>query len=242
MPESETYQGAREALAALKPTLEALPSETVVPFRMSVPIAVANVLAVARSLDEDVERFKKAFREDAFNPDDYADLRKRGLALWQADADYQNASDPERKLPVLAAQGAPLRKKLLRAAEYLWGEDEQHGSTVAAIRSGRGHVDTADDLLKLASFFEDHWASVADSSAVTADDLQQSRRLAEAMADAISARPDAAEVAAARDLKDRAATHAQAGVDAVRNAALFIYGGDTEKMVRYPTIFTGRGD
>lgn len=237
----DSYEGAAEALDELRDTLLGLEADRVTPFRMSVPVAVANVLAVARSFGEDRERMARAFTKEGFDPDRYANVKQRGLALWQADADYNLAIDPKRSLPKLASQAGPLRTKLLKSAIYLWEDHDAHGDAVDAIRAGSGYLDTADDLLRLASLFESEWDGVSDQSKVTREDLLQARRLGQAIIQATSAKADNRITDDARALKDRAAAYAQWAVDDIRNAAHFLYHGDDEKMSRYPSIFTGRG-
>lgn len=240
MPElDDSYAGAEEALAELKATLEKRAAAP--PFRMNVPQAVANVIIVARSLGEDAALFKELFTPKGFDPAAYADLDKRGLALWRADVEYRLALDPEGNLPPLLEKATPLRRSLLAAADYLWGSSADKESQLAAIRAGRGHMDIGDDLLALSALLSAEAEYVTANTKLTEVDLKEAARVAQSLIRTLTARDSDTAVTNARALRDRAGDYAVEGVNAVRRAATFTYGEDDAQMDRYPSVYAGRG-
>jgi hypothetical protein len=234
MHEIQQFQGAPEALAALRARLEDLPPDVVPPLRINVPQAVSYLLRLSRAYAEDREQFVRVFTQKGFDPARHDDMEQRALALWQADVDYRLVLDPERSLPDLVAEATPLRKKMMRAAIYLWEDDEDLGPQVVAIREGRGHMDTADDLIALAALFDSQWASAAPRCAVTVQDLVAARRLGLEMMHMLNpdVRQDA--TARARRLRDRAGAYALLGARDIRLAAAYVFRDHPTRLESYP--------
>lgn len=70
-------------------------------------------------------------------------------------------------LPPLLEEAWPLREGMLRSAELLAHFGLLSAERVAAIRSGQGHADTADDVIALGRLFDEHWSQVAGKVPVT---------------------------------------------------------------------------
>ncbi|MEM9489056.1 MAG: hypothetical protein AAGC55_07925 [Myxococcota bacterium] len=227
-----------QALDALRPTLLSMPDEALLPARFSMLGGMTRALGLARAYAADRPRFAGAFSLAAFDPAVYDDMELRVQALWQADVDYRLLVDPQRALPPLVEEATPLRRALLRAATYLWGEDDTLGDQVAAIRRGRSTLDLADDLNALASLFEAHWADAIGRCAVTPDDLDRARQLGLRIAHALT--DDDSALGRARDLRTRAAIYLKQGVDEVRAAAAFVFRHEPDRLAAYPSLFGGR--
>lgn len=231
------YDGAGAALDALRERLEGMAIETVPPFRANVVRAVAFALKVARSYAEDRERFVQTFKRAAFVPEDFDDIQQRALALWAAELELRFSVEQRVDLPDLAGAGTPLRNKMLRAAEYLWGEHPDHGPHVADIRSGQGYNDLADDLTALSALFQSSWAWAESRCDVTLDDLSQARGLGLSILRATTAGVGDADIQRSRDLRDRAAAWLLDAVEEVRAGAAYIFRDNTERLDAYPSLY-----
>ncbi len=80
-------------------------------------------------------------------------LRVYARALLHAHLLTLPSTEAETVLRALLAEAAPLRERLLVSAEALALLDFVDRGRVAAIRSGTGHLDTANDLISLAQLF-----------------------------------------------------------------------------------------
>jgi hypothetical protein len=66
----------------------------------------------------------------------------------------------EKEIPVLMERGRPIRENLLVMAEALVAFKIFNGDLVASIREGQGNIDTAKDLVALATLFNANWDKV----------------------------------------------------------------------------------
>ena len=107
---------------------------------------------------------------------DVRPVRKLGsyaLALLHAnDLSCEDGSELP-PLPVLVAEATPLREGLLRTAELLAHYGIVSAERVAAIRSGSGYANLADNLLALGRMFVDLWPRVHDKVIATREDVDR---------------------------------------------------------------------
>lgn len=233
---SEEVLGGPEALAKVRPHLEAMNADEVSTLRAGAPVVVANALHLHRAYLEDRARIVGAFKPQAFDAARCDDLMVRALALWEADTLARQAIDPESLLPPLLAEATPLRKKLLRAAEYVWGDDPNLGPVVSEIRSGGGHKDTADDLVALGALFSTYWDAASGRCDVTDEEVAAARKLGLKLLQALGTNAQTSPVASARDLRDRAAAYTRQAANELRAAAAFVFRNDPEALERYPAL------
>jgi hypothetical protein len=240
-------QTADQALKSLHAKLAAIAVGKIQSFRAPVAQVVANIMRVYRSFREDSERLTATFKPEAFSPAAYDDLPVRAQALWHADTKLRQLLDPTGISVALVAKAEPLKKKIFRAASYLWGDDPEIGSQIDAIRAGNGYLDLADDLVALSGVFGAHWSFASGKCDITEADLAAARGVASELMTALVGRDASREtagrdIAQVRDVRDRAATYAREGIDDVRAAAAFIYRRDSEAWTeRYPSFFQGIG-
>jgi len=228
----------RAALDRLRPALAAIPADAVGPFRASVRQAVANALKVAEAFAADRERLAATFRPEAFDPAEHADVGERAQALWQADIDLRLAESPATARDEALERALPLRRALLRAATYLWEEDPVLGPKVAAIRSGRGHLDAADDLRTLAELLGARWEEVSAGTTLSSEELDGAVAVAGELAAHTGPRRTPRELAELRDLRDRAGLHLQRAVDEIRAAVGYVSRHADDPLAGYPSVFT----
>lgn len=234
---TDTYPGAKEALDHLRPTLLELPAGDITAQRFNAPQAVSNLLKVAGAFAEDRARFEATFKKGAFDPATHDDLATRAHALWQADVEWRQRVEADQELPGLVEEAGPLKNKLFRAADYLWGQDPEVGAHVRAIRSGHGYLDLADDLVALANLLDARWHEVFGKSHVTKDDLARARAIGTAIAAAYGGRSTDENAEALRDLRQRAFHYANLAATAIRNAASYVHINRTERLDAYPSPF-----
>jgi len=237
-PEPEVSPGEdRAALDRLRPALLAIPASEVTTLRASVHQAVRNVLQVARSYPEDRALLAAAFRPAAFDPAELDDLELRARALRQAQNDLRLAEDPGTEWDALIAAAVPLRRKLLRTATFLWEDDDRLG----VLRGGRSHAEVADDLGVLQSLFRERWDEVADSVPLGVADLDEAERLCHELQARRGPGSTPEEVAALRDLRDRAGRYAWEALDVIRLAVAFAKRGAADPLAGYPSLYTRPG-
>ncbi|HEU4409590.1 MAG TPA: hypothetical protein VFS43_30325 [Polyangiaceae bacterium] len=103
--------------------------------------------------------------------------KARDYALALAHVQAMGTPAPEGRLEALLAEGLPLRERLLATAELNAKLGTLDAEQVAAIRSGVGHVDAANDLLSLARLFRANWHMLAGKVPVTRDEIDRAGAL-----------------------------------------------------------------
>ncbi|MDJ0764378.1 MAG: hypothetical protein QNJ97_15475 [Myxococcota bacterium] len=236
MSNESGFQGTVENLEKIKPQLDALRPEEVRQFNLSVPNAVSAAMRVFKAFKADVSAFVRTFRFDAFDPADYENFPERVGALWYVNKQLNQAIDPKGDADAILAKIGPLHAKLGKAAVYLWCDSEELGPVVADIRAGAGRMDKADELVRYAALFEEHWAEAKDNSNVTQDDLTAARTLSAQLIDTLTAIPPS-DLAELRDIQNRAGEYLRRAVDDIRAAAIYIFRRDPEALERYPSLY-----
>ena len=233
------YVDAGKAFEKLKPVLEKMDREDVLKMNINLLRAVLNAFKLARAYKKDREQFEGRFVKSTFDPDLYDDITERAMALWYADINVRQSTDPV-DLHIIIDKAIPVHNKLQKAANYLWDEDPELGDVVAAIRRGRSHPDMADDILSMVNLFESRWAYAKDRCDISEEDLVEARVLGIRIMEALNNTAEETVLAARRDIRSRAATWLRMGVDDVRAAASYIFRENPEEMERYPSLFSGR--
>ncbi len=149
----------------------------------------------------------------------------------------RQVTDTDGPLQILMQQAKPLRVKLLRAANYLFGDHERLGEVVAAIRAGNGHMNKADDLGSLATLFTENWHYVMGRCDVTEEDVLQAQALGTRMLQLMGA-SNRANILELRDLRDRAGEYMRRGIEEIRSAAAFVFRHNPEFLERYPKLYS----
>lgn len=162
------------AFARLETEIEALPPDQVQPVNLDVPRAVAvaigaapHIHALRARLVDELPRF----------PIRYADeIATYAMAAWFAHLLALPAT-AEGQLAALLEEATPLRADLLVAAEALAHKGYFDAKVVAAIREGRGNIDTADDLVALSALFAREWDDVSHKTTVEWAEVQRASEL-----------------------------------------------------------------
>ena len=233
------YVDAGKSYEKLKPVLMEMNEDEIQNINFSLIRSVLNSFKLARAYKRDRKEFLNMFVKSSFNPDDFDNITERAMALWFTDIKVRQCTEPA-ELRIIAEKAVPVHRRMLKAALYLWDEDEELGDIVASIRSGRSRADMADDIVSMVSLFESRWDYACSRCDLTEDDLVEARTLGMRIMDAMNSTDEGTEMAHWRNMRERAATYLKQGVDSVRSAAAFVFQNDPYELERYPSLFTGR--
>ena len=173
------------AFEALRAEIEAIPIEALHPINLDIPHAVRSGLVAARNLELLTLGIAKLPDFDARSVER---LRTYALALLYAHARAIEPGYEVDPLPALLAEAAPLRDVMLRLAELLASVGLVSAERVAAIRSGQGHADMADDVLDLGRLFDELWDHISNNVLVTRAMVDRAIALAVELQDALAER------------------------------------------------------
>jgi hypothetical protein len=132
----------------------------------------------------------------------------------------------DKEVPGLIERASPIRENLLYTAQALVGFKVFAAEPVAAIREGKGNLDTAKDLVALATLFNANWDLVASKVPFERTVLEEAAQLGAQLLHAIGAR----EVGEVRkdpsfdwlDLRARAFRLLVNNYEELRRAAVFV--------------------
>jgi hypothetical protein len=173
MPEPAT---AKAHYDALLPEIEAVAETQLVPRNLDVPTAVQIALRsmpVLESLQDRMASLPSQFFDHA----KVEKVQSYALAAWYAHLaviQYE-AQGPDKD--AMLAEAQELRRLMLLDAEVLAARGFVSVEAVDGIRQGRSHVDTANDLVALASLFEGAWDRVRGRMATTESEIDRAEAL-----------------------------------------------------------------
>ncbi|MDF2698046.1 MAG: hypothetical protein K0S65_6429, partial [Labilithrix sp.] len=150
---------AKAAFEALRPTLEALPREELLPIRLDVQLAaaIAHSVGVRDTAEPRRARFQALAKAGGFDVDDVDRLPRAALAVWYARQQQQqrDALSSEALVSAVVVKDAQIvRGRMLRVLEHYFDDDADVAPRLAAIRAGGGLQDLANDLEQLADLYE----------------------------------------------------------------------------------------
>jgi hypothetical protein len=233
---------ARAAFLRIAPRLRSFDATEILRPNVSVPRAAAialaaepKIAALSKQIHSELPRFRiKLLR----------DLRPIALATWYAHISPRPEIDEDR-VKQLVTEGAPLKRTLLLQAEALADRKLVSADRVTAIRTGRGHLDLANDLVALSQLFREHWPIVSTRVAIIEErELDRAAELGTALLEALGARtvtrtePNAQQQA--NDLRWRAFTLLAQTYDEIRAAVAYVRRkeGDAEGIA--PSLYSTR--
>ncbi|MCA9712325.1 MAG: hypothetical protein KDK70_41195, partial [Myxococcales bacterium] len=149
-----------ERLRRLDPS-ELLVVNTDIPRAASIVLgAVPRIAELRSAVVEQLPRFELRHIDE---------LPVLAMAAWYAHLQWvasTDASEPS-EFDAILARATELRALLLGDAEALARRGLVEAERVAELREGRGHLDTANDLVALSALFEEAWPRVAGRTAAT---------------------------------------------------------------------------
>jgi len=223
------------ALKGLMDLVMAIPADRVRKLGVSVPQAVAAGRHYARCYAEDRAAFVQALNPCVFDPASHDNMAKRAEALWEADILLEKTEENNDDVTRISDQARRVKRRLLRTAEYLWGDDRDRMEMVSIAKNGNSYMDLADNIFTLYHLFIENWDEVNSRSDVTEEELNSAHALGNQLLDAIGPSRDEM-VKAVQDLRDRAGEYLRQGIDDIGTAAGFIFRNDPKHLSRYPNL------
>jgi hypothetical protein len=178
----------REALAAIRPELEAVRSDDFVTLNFDLPSAVITVLGCIPGLRELQPRIEALSEFDAAQ---YARVETYALAASQAHTQYQAASRPIVPIAELTAELATKRDLFLTDIQALVKRNYLDGSRLAELKGTTGSKNIAYDVMLLVAMLRDSWATVGSKTAVAVAELDDAERKADSLATALGLKEQA---------------------------------------------------
>lgn len=232
---------AAKAFALIEPELEGV-SETAT-INVNIPRAVAVVTGAAPHI---VELRDRIVEELPKHPIDQVDkLMTYAFAAWYAHLLTIPAPVGTNALKEILEAASPLREDLLVAAEALARKDYLDRARVAEIRSGHGHLDTANDLVALAALFAEAWSRVENKTTVEWADVERASKLGPELLLALGARnqPAASEAKPTdpAERRARAFTLLVHAYDSCRRAVSYLRWDEDDADDIAPSLRANRG-
>jgi hypothetical protein len=149
----------RQAMEQVREKLMEIPEEKQIPIRVDVIAAAVVVLDVAHTIVGQVRERFLMLPKALFDPALLELLEPAARAAMYArreqqrdEVDLSNARVPL----ALVEEGAELKQRMFRVAEYHLADHPTAGKMLEVVRPGSGHQDTANDLMSLAQLYRDH--------------------------------------------------------------------------------------
>ncbi len=149
---------AEAAYQALEPELKRIPAATLEAVRIDVQLAAAFAFGLAERdrADERAAEFDKLVVAGVLAPHPLERLEQAALAAWYARRMQRRFQDRATTVSVpVAEQSAEVKGRMLKLIDYAFGDDSRFSPRIAAIRSGQGYEDLANDLQELADLYDE---------------------------------------------------------------------------------------
>lgn len=235
-----TPQEAALAFTRVEAEMAALDGGRLAPINVDIPRAVVTALGARPALlslrpriVEELPRFPLASLDK---------LETYALAAWYAHLLSLPAAPTENAHKPLVEEATALRADLLIAAEALAHRKLVDPGHVAQIRSGKGHIDMASDLVALSTLFTNNWAAIEGKTVVTSDEIERAAILGPELLIALGVREQAPARSPSQiaDQRKRAFTLLVRAYDDCRRAVSYLRWteGDAAKLV--PSLFAKR--
>ncbi len=174
-------EAARLAFEALLPLLDA--QRDIRAASTDIRRAIIHAAAIGRLVRKpDTKAEFESLPARRFDIQHVERLEAAALATWYTALMLRRASllSTGAKLPEeLLAEGAELKQRMFKVLEYMLGHLPALSIALADIRSGKGHVDLAEDLMQLADLFEANAALLGeDRTHYRAEDAVNAKKIA----------------------------------------------------------------
>jgi len=234
---------AKAAFEKLRPTLEAMPREGLMPIRLDVQLAaaIAHSVGIRDGAEPRRTRLQAVASSGLIDLADFDRLPSVALAVWYARQQQQRAGavSTEAVVPApIVKEAQTVRGRMLRVVEYYFDDDAEVGPRLVAIRSGAGLQDLANDLEQLADLYEENDVRAViskDSKHWRKDDVASARRFAQSIFRGLGL-GTTGEAAQWADLTQRAWTLLDALYADVRAAGRFVFRKDEDVEITYPSL------
>jgi hypothetical protein len=233
-----TPHSAGLAFEAAKAEIEAIPADQIMSINVDVPSACAIGLVAADRLEAIAPQM---FELAGFERRALERLRVYALAALYANA-VATQSDSNDTVATLLEEAVRLRESLLVAAEALAHRGLLSAERVAEIRSGQGHLDTANDCIALGALFAGAWDRVGEKTAITREEVDRAAVCGSQLHIALGAKRlgGAAKAVDSQATRERAFTLFVRAYDECRRAVAYLrwHEGDADEYA--PSIYVRR--
>jgi hypothetical protein len=168
-----TAGASSSALEELLDFIQAIGPHQIRKLGISVPQAVSVGRHYAKCYAEDRAAFVRALNPCVFNPASYDNMETRAAALWEADVLLGKAEEDNDDVFKTADEARRAKSRLVRTAEYMWGEDEEKMEAVDNAKVGHSHMDLADAIFTLCHMFMDNLDEVKRRRTDTQDEVEE---------------------------------------------------------------------
>jgi hypothetical protein len=225
------------ALDEVRPELEAIPSEQLLPIRVDVMTAAIGALGVAA----DVKPFRDRVAAELGEPvARYLD-RLEGTARACSVAHAQHLMELRgEEVAELIERLSQTRRVLLLEAQGLVSQKLLRGSVLAELVGGTGYHALCLDVLQLVSALRAEWATIAGRTPVTALELDQADALANAVATTLGENERGASSSISAEMRQRAYTLFVRTYEEVRRAMTFIRWKEDDVDDIVPSLYAGK--
>lgn len=226
-----------EALALIQGEMDQLAPEEVMTIRVDVSRAVSTALGAwpgIRALRPQIAAELPGF---ALEPLD--NLEVYALAALHAHLTALGELG-ENAVKSLVEEATPLREGLLVGAEALAHRGLLGAAQLAEIRSGQGHLDTAQDLIALGGLFASAWPTIAQRTAVDRAEVDRATVLGTELLAALGQREQLIGATGGKGSRARAFTLFVRAYDACQRAIAYLRWdeGDADQIA--PSLFKVR--
>ncbi|WP_437899521.1 hypothetical protein [Sorangium sp. So ce124] len=232
---------AAAAFDKVAPEIDALERDALLPINLDIPRAVSQVLGVLPGLL--ALRPLIAERLPTHDIGLVDRLETYALAAWYAHLAWLSSGGAQNGLKQLVEEAVPLRANLLGDAEALARRGLVDAETVADIRTGNGHMDTANDLVALSALFSGSWPEIAGKTAATEEEVRRAGELGPELLAALGVREHGAAPgpSEAADKRARAFTLFVDAYDQTRRAVTYLRWKEDDVDAIAPSLYKGRG-
>jgi len=166
-----------EAFNQIKPELDALSPDALIPLEFDPVAAVHTALAAVPRIREHRDAIAEQLPQHPIEHVDNIDVY--ALGAWYTQLAHTYASGDPEATKTMVEEATKLRDGLLIAAEALAHRDLLDADAVAKLR--KGGADLASDLVALASLFSSSWGRVSSKTAVERHEVDRAAELGPAV-------------------------------------------------------------
>lgn len=228
---------AQRAYQEVEREILALPAAEVRRLTVDIPHAAALALGALSRMELLRDEWSRRLPQ---HPLDCLDkLKTYAFASYYAHLMSVPSPASESEKTALINEGRPLRERMLKSAEALVAAGALPKNAVSSIRSGRGNVDLAGDLVALGGLFTNAWHRIEHMTPVSADDVERAGTLGAELFIALSAvhKVPVADMSPA-ELRARAFTLLWRVYEDCRQAVAYLRYREGDADVVAPSLFT----
>ncbi|MCK6511345.1 hypothetical protein L6R29_15400 [Myxococcota bacterium] len=198
--------------------------------------AVRQTLKIAQQALADRERFA-LLHKDLFDINLLDTLETRALAFWHAEIVWRRflKGTPFPNLDTFLKEMLDLRAEILKATLYLWEDHPTLAPLVADIQKGRGREDAADDLVRLADLWKNHWKEAEGRSKITLDMIQRAANDGARFLAHLDKQPTPTQLQQAALLRQKAWSFLDQALTEVVDTGRYLF-RKQDPLTRYPSL------